>query len=308
VRCPIFVVVLSAALAACGGGGSTHSGDTCDAQTPCSDGQVCDLTNPDGPACIDASGDLDGDGIPNAMDKCQHMAGGKFDEDGDGIGDECDACPIAKPLADGDKNKDDDNDGVDSPCDPNPHTDGDKIVLFNGFNDGAIPTGWKASSASWQVMGGEAIVTPTDATTDELLTAPLALPTSHTTLFAAFRVDNVVAGATTVQAAVTGITKLPMGDSAAECGSARAGTSDSVAIHTDAGSASMPFIKGLFDPAGLYSVLEQLDGGMAKCALIAPAESQATAAPTSGNALNQAGMKVRGAKTRFEYLLVVQKP
>jgi hypothetical protein len=306
VRSSILVVVLSTALAACGAssGGDTKIGDSCDAKNKCSDGQVCDLTDPKGASCIDADGDLDGDGIPNSMDKCDHMPGGLYDEDGDGIGDECDACPIAPPPA----TPDTDNDGVDAPCDPNPDTDGDKIVLFDGFNGTAIPTGWTASSAAWQITGGEAIMTPSDPATVETLAGPLSLATSHTVLFTAFRVDSVAAGANDVGAAVTGITKLPMGNSSAECGGTRDSGGDQVALETDAGSNSKVFLKGLFDPAGLYNVLEQLNGGTANCALIAPAESGAVQTNTAGNALNAAGVTAHGAKTRFEFLLVVQHP
>src|SRR5438105_2394132 len=78
------------------GCGSAHLGAPCSQTHPCGDDEVCDLTDPNGPICIDANGDLDGDGIPNRLDHCNHMPGGEFDEDQDGLGDECDPCPIAK--------------------------------------------------------------------------------------------------------------------------------------------------------------------------------------------------------------------
>src|ERR1700704_2572980 len=119
----LFPASLLAALVACGGG--TQPGDPCSAKAPCDKGQICDMTATGGPECLEGSGDIDGDGIPNDKDFCEHMAGGAFDEDGDGIGDECDRCPIAKPP---DK-PDPDGDDVDSPCDPDPRMAGDKIVL-----------------------------------------------------------------------------------------------------------------------------------------------------------------------------------
>src|ERR1043165_5666863 len=109
---------LWAGLAACGATTTTQIGGPGDASSKCDDGQVCDRTATGGAVCIDAGGDLDNDGIPNAKDFCQHLAGGANDEDGDGIGDECDACPIAKPPATAET----DGDGGDAPCDPDPKT------------------------------------------------------------------------------------------------------------------------------------------------------------------------------------------
>lgn len=307
-RCPIVtVVLLSSALVACGSVG-THAGESCDATTPCTDGQVCDMTAPGGPVCLEGAGDLDGDGIPNAMDHCQHMAGGMYDEDGDGIGDECDACPIAKPLAMNDPNKDTDNDGVDYPCDPNPHADGEKIVLFNGFNGTALPDKWTTMSAPgvWQVKGGEAIMTPTDPNTIEELKAPLGAATVHTVILSAYRIDSVSAGAVDVDAAVSGISHLPAGDSRAECGGSRVGTSDALRLQTDGGSNSKAF-SNLFDSAAAYRVVEQLEGATVNCALVANATSGAIQAPTAGNVLTSAGLFARGATARFQYLLVVQR-
>jgi thrombospondin type 3 repeat protein len=305
VRCSIVTILLSSALVACGSVG-THAGEACDATTPCTDGQVCDLTAPGGAVCLDGAGDLDGDGIPNSMDHCQHMAGGLYDEDGDGIGDECDACPIAKPLAMNDPNKDTDNDGVDYPCDPNPHADGEKIVLFNGFNGTALPDKWTTSAAGvWQIQGGEAIMTPTTPTESEILKAPLAGSTTHTVLFAGYRIDT--AGTTDADAAVTGITDLPMGASMAVCGGSRVAGTDYLRLNTDGGAMQKPFMGNLFDTAGAYRVLEQLDGATAKCALQATAASDAVQTMTGGLALTSAGLVAHGAKTRFQYLLVVQR-
>jgi len=91
-------LALVLALAACDGA-SVSTGGTCSVTAPCASGSICDLTDPAGPVCISATGDLDGDGIPNGKDFCEHEAGGAHDEDNDGIGDDCDPCPIAKPPA-----------------------------------------------------------------------------------------------------------------------------------------------------------------------------------------------------------------
>ncbi len=129
-------------------------GEPCDLQTPCGTGGVCDYTV-DAPVCLDAAADPDGDGIPNAMDHCPNAPGGLYDEDGDGIGDDCDRCPIAKPPA----VPETDGDDVDAPCDPDIHTAGDKILLFDGFSSGTLATTWTASTPSaWTVEGGELVV------------------------------------------------------------------------------------------------------------------------------------------------------
>lgn len=293
-------MTISDLLVGCGQVG-TQPGDPCSATERCSAGQICDMTDPGGPACLDGSGDLDGDGIPNDKDFCEHMAGGAFDEDGDGIGDECDPCPIAKPPA----TPETDGDGVDSPCDPNPTMPGDKIVLFNGFN-APLPATWTASAA-WQIRGGEAIMTPTDVTATEELSSPLGgALSSHTVIFTAYRIDGVATGATDADAAVIGINRLPMGNATAECGGARAGSSDFLRLQTDAGSDSKAFMN-LFDPAGLYRVVEQLDGTTANCALVANNDAGAVQTMISGNPMTEAGVFARGATARFAYILVVQR-
>jgi hypothetical protein len=309
VRCSIFAASLSsvvaAALVACGGGdgggGGNAAGDPCSASKPCGDGLVCDLTDPAGAACIDAEGDLDGDGIPNAMDKCQHVAGGQFDEDGDGIGDECDACPIAKPA----QKPDTDHDGVDAPCDPNPDADGDKIVLFNGFNTGAIPDGWTPSSAAWTVVGGEAIMTPTTTALEQLVT-PITGAT-QTAIFTAYRIDTVD-DTTTPQIGLAGINKIPQGNQVDQCGAQRAiSGEDQLTLLTNGGDLRpATFDNGLFNPAGLYQIVENLQGATADCALAAPTQSKAVSGNRQGLPPNQVALQARGGKIRFEYLLVVQ--
>jgi hypothetical protein len=70
-------------------------------------------------------GDLDGDGIPDALDGCPSVADtGQQDGDGDGVGDACDLCPeIPDPLQ-----SDSDADGQGDACDVcpgDPTDDGD---------------------------------------------------------------------------------------------------------------------------------------------------------------------------------------
>ena len=296
----LFALTAISTLGACGGAMGTTNGDSCDADTPCSSGQVCDLTAPGGAVCISAEGDLDGDGIPNGMDKCEHVAGGLYDEDGDGFGDECDACPIAKPP----KTPETDGDGVDAPCDPNPTKPGDKIVLFNGFNGTATPDGWTASSTAWTVVGGEAIMTPGTGNLEQLV-APVAAGGNQLAMLTAYRIDAVSAGADP-QIGVEGIVKLPMGNEIYHCDAARdAVAGDQLSLDANGATAVMPFDQGLFDTAGLYQLAENLEGATADCAVLAPKQNGAVSANRSGFLPTQVGLEARGGKTRFEYLLVV---
>jgi len=296
VRCSILTTTLSVALVACGGGG-TQPGDACDSTNPCSKGQVCDLTNPGGPACLDGSGDLDGDGIPNDKDHCEHMAGGTYDEDGDGIGDDCDACPIAKPPATAEA----DGDGVDAPCDPDPKTPGDKIVLFQGFN-APLPGTWTASAA-WQVMGGEAIMTPGATNAIEQLSVPVS-PSAHMAVFTTYRIDQVAAGATNADVAVTTTDRLPLGVTTIICGGSRVGATDLLRVQTGA-TENNAMAMNLFDPASRYGLLEQIDGGKANCAVTSTKDNNAVSSDTTGESMNEIGLLARSATARFAYVLVV---
>lgn len=291
-------------LAACSAGPSTHVGGPCLANRTCDDGQVCDQTDPGGPVCLDENGDVDGDGIPNGKDFCEHMAGGDHDEDLDGIGDECDACPIAKPPAQADADKD----AVDSPCDPDPRTPGDKIILFNGFN--APITG---APATWKFQGGEAVVTPAAADSIEELVIPLSRTTNHMAILAGYRVDAVAAGAVAAEVAVSSKTVLPLGTSLVQCGAARAGSSDAILLQTAMNDSvtnqNTKAVTNVFNSASQYRVAEQLDGAVANCALVADtdANSGAIQLPSDGNAPTQAILHVRGATVRFAYVLVVAR-
>lgn len=285
-----------------GCGASTSTGGMCDRDTPCSGDEVCDFTSPDGvPVCVDPDGDDDGDGLPNKRDFCQHVAGGKYDEDLDGIGDDCDRCPIAPPPAVADT----DTDAVDSPCDPDPDIDGDQIVVFSGFND-VPPDTWKRS-AGWTTVGGEIVATP-GATATATLTAPLPLVSTHVAILARYRIDALEAGATESAASVTGIDRRPAGVTTVTCGASRIGSTDRVLLDTTTATAQKNFMSSLFDTAGLYRVAAQLDGATAACALIGDTETGAVQANGPGEAMTEAGLSARGATVRFSYLLVVQRP
>jgi hypothetical protein len=288
---PLLVI----ALAGCG----ADVGGPCSATDPCEAG-VCDLTNPDGPVCVEADGDDDADGIPNKRDFCQHQIGGAYDEDLDGYGDDCDACPIAPPPATPDR----DGDEVDSPCDPDPTTAGDRIVVFTGFNEPTLPATFKATTG-WMFQGGEAKVTA-GPTTTETLSAPMPLVSSHIAILARYRVDRVDTTATENAAAVLGIDRRPAGLTTISCGGSRIGGMDRLVLDTGVGNAN-DIVDNLFDPASLYRVALKIDGAQAQCALIGDTDTGASQQMTNGENLTEAGLSARGATIRFSYLLAVQQ-
>ena len=115
---------------------------------------VFDATSIDAVA-IDASNDVDGDGVANAVDNCPTVANAnQHDEDGDGVGDVCDLCPhIAEIGA-----VDSDGDGVGDACDPNPNTAGDSVVAFLPFDGTSLPAGWTTfvqAGAGWSVSNDD---------------------------------------------------------------------------------------------------------------------------------------------------------
>ena len=159
-----------ACLAACY---SPHAetGSPCSLAAPaCPSGQMC-VASGSGAFCetmplpvdaaIDASidsaidappGDLDGDGVLDAVDNCPDKANpDQHDEDTDGVGDVCDPCPPSANTADAD------GDGVADDCDPNPTTAGDQIVVFEGFNHG-IPSGW-TKIGTWTATAEDIVAT-----------------------------------------------------------------------------------------------------------------------------------------------------
>ncbi len=283
------------------GGCESSTGGPCSANDLCADGAVCDFTAEMGPICVDADGDEDGDGLPNSKDFCQHQMGGAFDEDLDGYGDDCDRCPIAPPPA----TPDTDGDEVDSPCDPDASQPGDRIVVFDGFNGGALPTNWKATPG-WTFQGGEAKIDPVSPTDVATLTAPLSLVSTKIAILAKYRVDRVSTGATESAASVIGVDRRPAGATTITCGGSRVGTMDRLTLDTGIAGA-IDSMDALFDPASEYRVALKLEGAQAQCALISSRETGAAQANHSGEAMSEAGVSARGATIRFSYVLAVQR-
>lgn len=292
------------ALAACGGGGGVEIGGDCSQDAVCTDGAVCDFTDPDGPVCIDGTGDLDGDGLQNSKDFCNHVAGGAFDEDRDGIGDDCDKCPIAPP----EDGPEPDGDDVDSPCDPDPVEPGDQIVAFSGFNDGVLPDNWMAT-AGWTFVGGEAIATSQSSVNNEVLVAPLPLVSRNVAVFSECRIDALDPEATTNRAGVVTVDQRPAGGTDATCVGNRAGNVDSLVLDTTLNAATrmFPAEEDLFDTADLYRLTLAINNANAGCALKSGPLTGAITADTNGESMNQGGLTAKGVTARFQYLLVVQR-
>lgn len=284
------------------GCGAESAGPCSAMDQDCGANAVCDLTSGQPPSCIDNDGDIDGDGLVNARDFCNDRAGGEFDEDADGVGNECDRCPIAAPLA----TPDSDTDEVDAPCDPDSTINGDRVVLFEGFNAG-IPPSWKMANGTWELRGGEVIGTPASSTLTATLVASLPLVTTKLAVLGSYRIDRVDTAAASSYVGVTARDERPAGLSEVNCGGQRAGGVDSLLLDTEMGASPKRF-NSLFDTASRFRVAERIEGISAACSMIADMEQGAVQQNTDGVAPSEAGMFVKGAVARFQYVLVVQRP
>jgi hypothetical protein len=296
VKAPLLLV----ALLGCGGSGSSL-GDACSLTDECAEG-VCDFTAPDGPECISATGDLDGDGIPNDKDFCQHAMGGESDEDRDGIGDDCDRCPIAAPRAEPDP----DGDNVDSPCDPDPRTAGDEILLFDNFGS-TLNARWKPTTASaWQVKGGELVAT-LSAVSDQEYLATNVIGKSNISIEASYRIDKLEPIYPQHLVALKMSDPRPAGTASAQCGVTKAdtGTNELVVIETNQGAMNQ-IVTGAFDTADLYRAGAYVSGTKAGCSVIGNGTPLGTVQATlTPDQLSTISLTARAVTVRFQYVLVV---
>lgn len=101
--------------------------------------------------------DVDGDGIPNAVDVCPGVQDpAQHDEDGDRVGDTCDVCPtVPDPhqVDRGELSARAFEDGVGDACDPRPSRGGDKIGALHTFASDTTPV-WLG--AGWTIDGDRA--------------------------------------------------------------------------------------------------------------------------------------------------------
>ncbi len=277
-----------------------HLAPNCGSKS-CDTSQVCDKTDPNGPTCIPASGDLDGDGIPNDKDFCEHVAGGATDEDGDGIGDICDPCPIAPPPA----TPDPDGDAVDSPCDPDPHTAGDQILLFEGFANG-IPAVWTPTTAgAWTAGTGEVKVVA-GAASELLSTAVIAK--ANLAVEAAWQVDLVSPASTDHIVEVAASDPRPAGVASMNCGLERNDqtVAETVSLVTNQSSAMNVETVKLFDPAKTYQVGGYATGGQVACTAVEDGSAiDIVSAPITPDGMAAVSIGARAVSARFQWVLVV---
>ncbi len=105
--------------------------------------------------------DGDNDGVPDMTDNCiLDPNPDQADEDGDLVGDVCDNCPHIDNTNQedlGEINNSQTADGIGDACDPRADQGGDVMVVFDGFNGGAIDSSWVnglgTGSDSWQATG-----------------------------------------------------------------------------------------------------------------------------------------------------------
>ena len=260
------------------------------------------MTAPDGPECISASGDLDADGIPNDKDFCQHANGGASDEDQDGIGDDCDHCPIAAPR----DTPDPDGDAVDSPCDPDPHTAGDEILLFDNFAS-TLNARWKPTTpAAWKVQGGELVASLGTVTDQEYLTTGV-IGKSNISIEASYRIDKLEASNAQHLVALYMSDPRPAGVASAQCGVTKAdvGTNELVVVETNQGAMNQ-IVTGAFDTADLYRAGAYVSGTRAGCSVIGNGTPLGTVqASITPDQLSSISLTARAVTVRFQYVLIV---
>ncbi|MEO8846537.1 MAG: hypothetical protein ABI591_19110 [Kofleriaceae bacterium] len=300
--------LLIAALVGCSGGADDGAalGESCDLKTPCASGGVCDYTLA-APICIDANADTDGDGLINMIDHCPDGPGGMFDEDQDGIGDDCDKCPIAKPPAVPDR----DGDDVDSPCDPDPDTAGDKILLFDGFNGPGLGSNWTADTASagaWTVEGGELVVRlPTQAAQAYLTTTVISDP--NVAVQTSYRVDSLGTGSPLHSVTTLAKDTRPAGVAEFECGAVKSDTGagdEVVDLNTDQATVSNPSIVPAFNSASLYRSAAYASGSTVECVVIGDnMQLAAMQSAITPDALGTVRLSARGVTARYQWVLVI---
>lgn len=292
--------MVGGALAGCGS--STLDGP-CSLDSPCSDGEICDFTAAEGPVCISADGDIDGDGLSNGMDFCQHAPGGAFDEDEDGVGDDCDRCPIAPPRS----MPDTDGDMVDAPCDPAPTEPGDEILFFDSFSTG-LSADWKPTTpAAWTAANGEVTVNLASVAMQDYLQHNV-IGKSNVAIDAGYRVDRVENSAARHVVAVYANDPRPAGTSEVQCGVARADSAaaDLVLVQTNQGSMSMPTIDPALLTSKQYRASTYVSGTRAGCVVIADNEGLGTVQATiTADDLSSIALTAQAVTVRFQYVLVV---
>lgn len=298
----LLALILAASTWGCGS--STLSGP-CSLTSPCGDGEICDFTDPGGPVCIDSDGDVDGDGLSNGKDFCEHAPGGEFDEDKDGVGDDCDHCPIAAPRS----TPDSDGDMVDSPCDPEPSEPGDEVLFFDGFN-GALAAEWKPSTTSagaWTAANGE-LALDLAAIAGQQSLQRIVSGKTNVAIEAGYKVDRVENSDTRHLVAVYANDPRPAGTAQVTCGVSRAdaAAADLVFVQTNFGAMSSPTIDPALLTSKTYRASTYVSGARAGCVVIADNTALGTVqANITADDLSSIALTAQAISVRFQYVIVV---
>lgn len=149
---------------------------------------------PDAATPIDAGcgGDLDCDGIGDAVDRCPGVFDpAQHDEDGDGPGDACDNCPgVPNPTQADSTEPGVGADGVGDACDPHPQAR-DRLVLFDPMTEASA---WVTSNSGARIVGGDLQVTGDTGGAVFAVRPNLPPSSGHTHVMVAFTIDQFAPG------------------------------------------------------------------------------------------------------------------
>ncbi len=284
------------------GGAGGDVSDACSLTAPCNASAVCDYHADGGPACISKDGDLDGDGLTNDRDYCHHQMGGQYDEDSDGMGDDCDRCPISRPR----DTPDSDADMLDAPCDPNPSSDGDMLLLFDGFQ--TLDPRWTGTTPSaWEIRGGELLVSLSSIPTQEFFKTSVVGKNSIA-VEASFRVDKVESSASRHVVGVTASDPRPAGVASMACYVTRASVGpggDLVVVETNQSAMNQPTADA-FNGANLYRAGGRVSASTAGCSVVTNDTAVGTVQTSiTPDQLSQVSLTAHAATVRFQYVIVV---
>ena len=254
-------------------------------------------------APVDLLDDLDddNDGILDVVDNCPLVANpDQHDEDKDLIGDACDACP---QLAH--QETDSDGDGVGDACDPHPGTPGDVLVHFDGFG---TPVAVNGLPAGWTQVGGfpgDWGVSQDSLQLDTHDTAHLlayAASAAHTTVDLVLDTQlpgpNVPSFSAIVDADAGMTTFLA-------CSSLY--TEQSRRLQTFAGGAfsTLQLVDGTVTVPGPHHVIATVDASLLSCTWPAIANLSSVTAAGGGTGV---GIRVRNLRVSIHYIAIYRSP
>ena len=239
-----------------------------------------------------ANPDLDGDGVPNALDNCPTVSNpDQANEDGDAFGDACDLCPPFPDLG-----EDVDGDGVGDLCDPAPTIPGDKIVVFWGFHSG-LPAG-ATVTGNVTAASGDATVVASGSTA--LLT--IAVPaTQHEDVWAEATLDVDGGGA------IMGVVDEHQAtDNGISCQLNVGGSPVLRLFDSNAGN-SLSSSGHAFALSTRYQLHVRRDLTAYKCNATSPT-LQITGSSTFAPAAAEVGIRLRTGTARYHWVMVTSSP